>query len=126
MPAQRSSSADYGSHVPADLDPSDVDEVRRRIVDPVVRSLLRDHELESIQLRVVPENEDDDARVWIELVAVDESFQAPVVALRDQPVDPVDAAAWLYDALWDWLVETRFAWGQDRSGEYRVPPSSTV
>ena len=73
-----------------------------------------------------PENEDDDARVWIELVAVDESFQAPVVELRDQPVDPVDAAAWLYDALWDWLVETRFAWGQDRSGEYRVPPSSTV
>jgi hypothetical protein len=110
--------------VPTDLNSGDLAEVRRRVVEPVIRSLLREEELESLQLRLVPESEHDDARVWVHVIAAGESFEAPVVKVLNQFEDPVDAAAGLYDALWDWVVETKFAWGQDRRGRYEVPPRS--
>ena len=76
----------------ADLDPRDLAEVRRRVVDPVVASLLRADEVDDV-----------------------------VLEIETQRLPGSDGAAELYDHLRDDLTESRFGWGQLRDGDYGVP-----
>ena len=112
-----------------DLDCSDLDEVRRRVVEPAVRSLLRDDEVDSIEVFVGPPPgmkpafKHDAPEVWLRLTAGgSETFERRLCKATDQLWDAWIPACDLYDALGDWLVETRFAWGECRSGELVVPP----
>lgn len=120
----------------------DLDELRRRIVLPVVGSLVRVDELEEVELRFDALDRGWPARsergsVWLRVTARGEDFVhqlvAPSAAFESVEEDPENAdwdgtlvaeemAWWLYDRLWDWVVETRFAWGEDRQGDYVIPP----
>ena len=128
----------------------DLTELRRRVVTPVVRSMLRDGELEHVVVtfdappgdRPVPP---EPGSVWMSLSACGELFEhrlVPGTAERagqaDDPGEeggsrPGDPDVWdaqeladdLYGQLRDWVVETRFSWGERRYGDYVVPPATT-
>ena len=114
--------------VPLDLDCSDLDEVRRRVVDPVVGSLTRSDELDHIDLQFgppqgyKPDFEIDDPEVWLLLGVKDEEFAFRVCKATRDLGSAREAADQLYDALSDWLPETSFAWGEQRYGGYAIPP----
>lgn len=112
-----------------DLDCSDLGEVRRRVVEPVVRSLVRPEELERLQLRSgpLPGHQpvfDDDPEIWLVLTAKGEQFERRVCKATEELWSAQEQADDLHDALWDWLVETKFAWGQNRGGDFVVPPAA--
>lgn len=110
-----------------DLDCSDLLEVHRRVVTPVVASLIRPDELESCTLRFGPPPgwrpafDDDDPEVWLILSAGGETFEWRVCTATRVLWSAEDTAMTLCDALEDWLPETGFAWGEQRGGDYMVP-----
>jgi hypothetical protein len=114
--------------VPFDLDCSDLDEVRRRVVDPVVGCLTQSEQLDYIDLRFgpppgfTPDFEMDDPEVWVVLGVKDEEFAFRVCKATRALWNARDAADPLHDALSDWLPETSFAWGEQRYGGYVIPP----
>lgn len=117
---------------------------------PVVQALLREEEVERVALTFdapdVPQEwsapvKTDPGSVWLTLVAVGELFEHMLVWStkdREQAIDLDDSeealeynpsednadfmADTLYDQLCDWVVETRFSWGEQRSGSYVVLP----
>ena len=106
--------------MPADLNPLDVDEVSRRVVDPVIKSLVRPDELEGIPVQV-------DAAMGdfrVALLACGEWVAPPlgwfVTDDDDHLWDAERFAAELYDRLRDELTESRLSWGELRDGEYDV------
>jgi hypothetical protein len=126
--------------MPEDLDPLDVEELRRRVVDPVVMSLVHPDEFEEVSVTVV---EDDFARQrelfpwakWpssparylrVAVKARGEWISCPQSlwagdAVDDHPlVDAERLAADLYDGLRDELTESRLSWGEWRDGDYEV------
>lgn len=111
-----------------DLDCTNLEQVRVRVVDPVIGSLLCPGEVDRVDLRfgpppgLHPAFENDDPEVWLVLVAQGEQFEFRVCKATGMLWDAEDTAAWLYDALWEWLPETSFAWGQNRHGDYVIPP----
>lgn len=115
-----------------DLDCSDLDEVRRRVVDPVVGCLIRSGELDRIGLRFGPPPgfkpafEIDDPEVWLVLGVKDEEFAFRVCKATHDLWSADDVADQLYDALSDWLPETGFAWGEQRDGHYVIPPAKAT
>jgi hypothetical protein len=105
--------------MPADLDPRDVEELRRRVIDPVVRSLVRPDELEEIQVTV-------DGRQYIVRVRAcgEWILSSPAewgYVDGSRLWDAEETATDLYIDLRDELVESRLSWGQWRDGEYEVP-----
>lgn len=96
-------------------------ELRRRVVDPVVASVLTTDELGSV---VVFESSDHDIRVvvtargershhWLHLdgtLSITES-QLP------------GTAAQFASELEDFVAESRFAWGTQRVARYEIPPA---
>jgi hypothetical protein len=115
------------SHWPHPGDVTDVSdatlrELRRRAVDPVVGGLLRPGELEELTVHWGEAGLPGD--VWVRLVAGGEVF----VQLLSSPAwegeerAGVEAlAARLADHLEDWICETRFGWGQQRTAQYTCP-----
>lgn len=102
--------------MPADLDPRDLEEVRRRVVEPVVRSLIRREEL-------------DDVWVYLDTDFVSVSVKAGGKLVNMSTLGPLgeglwDAVKWAdhsYDMLTTDLPMSTFAWGQLREGQYQVP-----
>jgi hypothetical protein len=102
--------------VSADLDPRDLAEVRRRVVDPVVGSLIRPEELERVDVLV------HDGSVMVNVVARREWLGAFLGEAADVgPWDAAERAEHLYDSLTNDLPTTGFAWGEERTGSYVVP-----
>jgi hypothetical protein len=117
--------------VPSDLDPRDLDEVRRRVVDPVVNSLIRPDELEAVLVEIEdyrfrvpfpPFQTEVEQRLKVEVSARGERIDVPWnwTVKADFLWDAEDFAADLYEYLRDELVKSRLSWGQWRTGEYRV------
>jgi hypothetical protein len=103
--------------MPADLDPGDLAEVRRRIVDTVVGCLIRPDELEDVCLTV-------DRGGWMNAV-ITARGERLVVFIGDSDDDPWDAqdeADLFYSRFTDDLPCTGFAWAEERRGTFTVPP----
>jgi hypothetical protein len=110
--------------VPFDLDPADLAEVRRRVVEPVLAAMLRPGELTDLHLG----SEIPQARWWdflghdqipslrLRLTAGEETFEHSLANPGFWLNDATDLAEGLVDRLQDWICETRFGWGQLRSG----------
>jgi hypothetical protein len=107
--------------VSPDLDPNDLDEVRRRVVAPVVRALLTDAEVESVDVRRVRRWPSDVEGTWVLVRALAELFSW---RLSEDPelLHAGEAAERFYDELQDFIAESRLAWGTLRTGDYVVPP----
>lgn len=122
--------------MPEDLDPLDVEELRRRVVDPVIKSLVHPDELEEISVTVA---EEDFARRRANFPRVERSSSPTrylTIALKAcgewvcvparwalSENDTWDAEGFaddLYERLRDELTESSFAWAQLRDGEYEV------
>jgi hypothetical protein len=103
------------SAMAADLDPRDLEEVRRRVVEPVVQTLIPDElgdvwlylDTDFVSVRVMARGE---LVIWSTLGRLDEGLW-----------DAVEWADRFYDMLTNDLPTTGFAWGQQREGRYRVP-----
>jgi hypothetical protein len=109
-----------------DLDPRDLNEVRRRVVEPVINSLLKPGEFDDVALEIesqyiAPLGQTLDflvVRIWAcgELV----TYWNP--GIGDEMRDAEWMAGDLYEQLQEDLPETRFAWGERlRHGECTVP-----
>jgi hypothetical protein len=110
----------------ADLDPRDLSEVRRRIVDPVVQSLLKSGELDDVALDIQPSFIAPLGQT-LEFLIVRIWARGELVTYWHQTIgDDLTDAEWLagdlYDHLQEDLPETKFALGEQlRHGEYEVP-----
>jgi hypothetical protein len=99
-----------------DLDPRDLAELRRRVVDPVVGCLIRSDELERVD--VGPH----DGWVMVDVVARGEWLSAFLGEVGDAgPWDAEERAEHLYVSLTNDLPTTGFAWGEERTGCYEIP-----
>jgi hypothetical protein len=110
--------------VPLDLDPADVGEVKRRVVDPVVATMLKPGELTSLTIGIelaeaswwAFDHFGEEPQVWLRLAVGDEEFEHRVC----KPGFWLDDIEWiagtLEDQLNEWICETRFGWGELRSG----------
>ena len=104
--------------------------LRRTVVEPVVASLLTDDELEQVMVSWGVDGEPDD--VWVRVAAAGEVFEdllfSPSWRLG-QPdgghasLTPRQCAERLADRLEDWIAESGFGWGQQRTARYVLPPS---
>jgi hypothetical protein len=117
------------------FDPEDLDDLRQRVVLPVVSSLLAADELVSVEVRRGPDEEyrrrwaahlapDDLESIWVNVAARDDERWAstvwsPQTAWAARTLGEV--AANLADRLEDWVCETRFGWGQQRVADYLIP-----
>lgn len=100
----------------ADLDPRDLAEVRRRVVDPVVRSVICPEELDDIVLYT------EDDLVYVRVTARGELVTWCSLGLvSDGTWDARATADNFYGVLADELPSTTFGWGQEREGRYEVP-----
>jgi hypothetical protein len=128
-----------------DLDLSDLAEVRRRVVDPVLGALLRPGELESAELVAADDWPDVDEETWafkrwpnnpdavrpgdapnslyLDLRATgDERHTACLGELGFHRHDAQALADDLASRLSDWVCETRFAWGDPRvASDLEIP-----
>jgi hypothetical protein len=108
-----------------DLNLRDTAEVRRRVVIPVARSLLRAEELEDVLVEV--DLHDFPSTGWEEALRVavkacGEWLEAPRRwFVTDSPIDAQWLADDLYDLLQNELAESRLAWGELREGTFEVP-----
>lgn len=116
-------------------DPEDLDDLRQRVVLPVVNSLLAADELVSVEVRRGPD--EDYIRTWSATLATDEleSIWVLVVARDGERWGSTvwssqtawtartlgEVAATLADHLEDWVCETGFGWGQQRVADYVIP-----
>ena len=117
--------------MPNDLDPRDLDEVRRRVVDPVVNCLIRPNELEAVLVEIEPYRfrvpfppfrTEVELRLSVAVRACGELITVPWTwtVKADYLWDAEDFAADLHERLRDVLVESRLSWGEWRDGEYEV------
>ncbi len=103
--------------------------LRRRVVEPVVHSLLAPQELEALSVHWGVDGEEGD--VWVRLDVPGERYEQWLLSpwQRDDPwgadeqVPPTEAevAAHLAAQLEDWVCETSFGWGQQRTAHYELP-----
>ncbi|WP_116451445.1 hypothetical protein [Blastococcus litoris] len=113
-----------------DLDFLDTAEVRRRVVVPVVSSLVRADELEELVVEVGRNSFPVVGREnWLRVAvkARGEWIEPPRRWLvTEAPEDAQWFADELYDLLRDELAESRLAWGELRDGTFEVlPPGPT-
>lgn len=99
-------------------------ELRRRAVDPVIRSLLAPDELAAARIIVYRQDGTPEISLWLEVGGeeMQDRLWHPEYSGQDSP-EPVDVAAHLTARMEDWVCETRFAWGQHRLATYEVPPA---
>ncbi len=100
----------------ADLDPRDLNEVRRRVVEPVVASLIGPDEVSDVHVYA------DNDEVYVRVVAREELVTWCLLGtLGSEPWDAHEMADRFYGLITDDLPATRFAWGEQREGRYQVP-----
>jgi hypothetical protein len=119
-----------GPSVASDADDAALAEIRRRIIEPVYRGILRDGELERLSVHWA-ENFDEG---WLYVVggAGGEPFQHMTWVDRTPGATSVfsareaeDAAARLAGQLEDWVCETGFGWGEQRTARYVLPEAQS-
>lgn len=110
--------------VPQDIDPADVDEVQRRVVDPILGAMFKPGELSTVSIAIELadaswwefDHFDEEPQVWLRLTVGDEQFEHRLC----KPGFWLDDATWiagnLEDKLNEWICETSFGWGELRSG----------
>lgn len=134
--------------IPHDLDLADVNEVRRRVVSPVLDAMLHESELLSADLVVdfvwpvveggdahwsngwpfspyVARPGDEPKSLYLVIRAIeDEQRTVWLGHLGFHRSSPFDVANHLIEAVGEWVVESRFGWGQVRSvhGSRGIPP----
>lgn len=97
-------------------------ELRRRVVDPVVASVLTADELESL----VVFEERDYHEVRATVVARGEPSYHYLHMRRSLPAAGEELggrAAQFASELEDFIVESSFAWGEQRIARYEIPPA---
>lgn len=97
-------------------------ELRRRIVDPVVASVLTADELESVVLFEEPIYHEVRATV----VARGEASHHYLQLQRSLPAAEEELsrrAAQFASELEDFVAESGFAWGEQRIARYEIPPA---
>jgi hypothetical protein len=134
-------------------------EMRRRVVEPVVRSLVRADELNDVQLawwrssaygmsspwrddhqdflhvaRHAPgpladlyrEGDLLGPELWIRVSARGEVFESQMwgTGSADDEATLAEVAWDLASRLEDWVCETAFGWGEQRTAEYTIPPAA--
>jgi|UPI00047E7FE3 hypothetical protein len=105
--------------MPEELHLFDLDELRRRVVEPVVKSLIRPDELDEISV-TIEESSSPSRHFRVALKVRDELISSPQSWWVYEQSDLERFAAELYDSLRDELVEDRLSWGEWRDGEYEV------
>ncbi|TYP84779.1 hypothetical protein [Blastococcus xanthinilyticus] len=118
-------SISFGDPPPAPSPPSATDaddeglrRLRQDVVEPVVRSIVRDDELTAI--RVYRQGAGIPGDIWVDVVAGGDCFGLLLssASWEGEPRWGADRlAARLADALEDWVPETSFAWGRLRSAD---------
>jgi hypothetical protein len=110
---------DYRRAMPEELRLFDRDELRRRVVEPVVRSLVLPDELEEISVTI--EEPSSSSRYFrVALKARGEWISSTQSWWVYEQSDLEAFAVDLYDSLRDELVESRLSWGERRDGQYQV------
>ena len=104
----------------ADLDPRDLDEVRRRVVEPVVASVIGPDELDELHLYV------EDGFIWMRVMARQElAIWCTLGSLDTESWSAAEMADRCYELITQDLPTATFAWGEQREGRYQVPGPST-
>ena len=113
-----------------DADDARLAALRRRVVAPVVRSQLRPEELQALSVHWGVDGEASDVGVRIDVPV--ERHEQMVASpwwntdpwgtgqATEAPVTETDVAAQLAGQLEDWVCETSFAWGQQRTARYEL------
>jgi hypothetical protein len=114
--------------VPHDLDPADTAAVRRRVVEPVVKSLIRPDELERIDVRVASartaHEERAEATLIVSISACSEVIEVYLGTLSEEALGRFPDSRLPQRPDENELSETRFAWGEQRTGNYsKLPPT---
>ncbi|WP_380171078.1 hypothetical protein ACFEMC_19070 [Kineococcus sp. DHX-1] len=110
-----------------DADDEQLAELRRRVVEPVVTSVLRPEEIEALSVHWGVDGRAGD--VWVRIDVPDGRHEEPLLSPWwvadpwdvDVPADDAQIAAHLGEPLEDWVCETAFAWGQQRCARYDPP-----
>ena len=119
-------------HADYDLDLDDVAEVRRRVVDPVVKGLFADREIASVDIfkevasRPPWDHWPLDLSVPMDVfcrVTFFNAEQAQVWLGYQGHFDAEAVASRLAEQLEDEFTESRWGWAQRRVAEYRVLPA---
>jgi hypothetical protein len=104
-----------------DLDPADVPEVRRRVVEPVLAAMLRPGELDWLEVGCSTLDttswwsaSEFGAEVHVALAVRHERFTLPLAEVGFWLRRAGDLAERLADALQDWICETDWGWAQLR------------
>ncbi|MCI2240444.1 hypothetical protein MO973_45135 [Paenibacillus sp. TRM 82003] len=110
-----------------DADDERLADLRRRVVEPVVTSVLRPEEIEALSVHWGIDGRAGDVWVRIDIPAErhEQLLLSPWWASDPKevaaPTTDVQIAAHLGDRLEDWVCETAFAWGQQRRAHYELP-----
>jgi hypothetical protein len=80
------------------------------VVEPVTSAMLEPTELESVGIGFDP-----DARVVLDLVVAGETSQHFLWGPDWEPETPADTRQRLASELQDFIAESRFGWGQERT-----------
>ncbi|MEW1959656.1 hypothetical protein [Kineococcus sp. NPDC059986] len=110
-----------------DAEDPDLAALRRRVVDPVVRGMLRPHEVDRLSVHRGVDGRDGD--VWVVLDTPGERYVdwlpspwwRPEPHELDPPGSDEEIAAHLADRLQDWFAESSTGWGQLRPAVYELP-----
>lgn len=95
-------------------------ELRRRVIDPVVASVLTAEELDAVLVYEDPETHQVRARVQ----ARGEESLHHLQMERSLPLpDPESTAAQFASELEDFIAESAFAWAEQRIARYEIPPA---
>ncbi|GAB3266520.1 hypothetical protein [Kineosporia babensis] len=99
------------------FDSTDLDDIRQRIVTPVLEGLLRPGELQSVDLGRGPARQ-----IWLQVRAADRSWRAALwFGPEDDPQETLgEVAYYLADRLEDWVCAD-VAWGEQRIADIRIP-----
>lgn len=110
-----------------DADDERLAQLRRRVVEPVVTSVLEPEEIEHLSVHWGSGGREGD--VWVRIDVPDERHEelllspwwVPDLWDVEVPTSHAQVAAHLADRLEDWVCETAFARGQQRRARYELP-----
>jgi hypothetical protein len=115
-----------GPSAASDAEDGALAEIRRCIIEPVVRSVVRDDELERLTVHWLEPAEPE--RVMVVLVVLGQRYELQVWVDRaegdgrpltnDDALNAADAFANWFE---DWVCESRFGWGEQRVANYVLP-----
>jgi hypothetical protein len=99
------------------FDPEDLDDVRGRVVVPVLEGLLRPGELQGVEMGRGPTRQ-----IWLQVTASGRTWRSPFwFGPQDDPEETLgEVAYYLADRLEDWVCAD-VAWGEQRIADVRIP-----